>query len=196
MRIKHVLFTLVTLFCMISSYLYLIPFNTLTCSNGVMASGASQYVCLMNNVVVKQNKPCNRFLEYKCHFNHIKQSYTNKKWLKVLNNHNRAIARIKKWDPLTFERTNHFDTTPNCTENLLRLRDIDKLLHKNGLIMTDVNKRSNLVLNSDGNVVLIDFNIFPFVSRPLIDKFDSLSKPLLPFNNIYGIETLEKWIFC
>lgn len=195
MSIKNVLFIPVTVFFMVSSYLYFIPFNSLTCSNGVMVSGASQDVCLMDNIVVKKIKPCDRLFGYRCHFKHIKQSYTNRKWLKVLNNH-RAIAKIKKWDPLTFERTNHFDTTPNCTENLLRLTEIDNLLHKNGLIITDVNKKYNLVLNGDGNVVLIDFNIFPIMSRPLIDTFDSFSKPLSPFNNIYGIGTLEKWIFC
>lgn len=195
METKNVLFIICTLFLFISIYPYFIPTNSFECIDGYVASGASQDVCLMEHVVVKKMKPCTSLSEYKCHLKHVKQGYTNRKWFEVLNNH-RAIAKIKQWTPLSFERTNHVDIAPNCTENLLRLTEIDKLLYTNGLIITDVNQRYNLVLDQSGFVVLIDFNIFPAISRPLIDKFDSLSQPLSPFNNIYGIAKIDTWIYC
>ncbi len=60
--------------------------------------------------------------------------------------------------------------------------------------ITDTNKVTNLVLNSEGKVVLIDFNVFPELGRYLVDKFDPHSKPLAPYKNIYGMNPLGDWI--
>lgn len=179
----------------VALYLYFARITEIMCDDGVLVGGASQNVCLGRNTVVKQPKTCDGIFEYKCFFRNFKQKYTNRKWFTVLNDH-RAIAKIANWDPLTFERVDHVDTKPNCVENLLRLHEIDDRLSANGLIITDVNIKYNLVLDEGGNVTLIDFNIFPAITRPLIKKYDHLSQLIDPFINIYGTEPIDKWIFC
>ena len=163
------------------------------CKTGLRTGGAAQRVCLMDMVVLKKNIPCSSPRNYKCLFAQVKQEYTNSKWRYYLNDVE-AVAKMLDSDPMTFERVDHVETAPKCKENRKRLQEVDETLGKHNLFITDVNKVVNLVLNVEGKVVLIDFNVFPELSRYLVDKFDKHSKPLAPYKNIYGMNPLGDWI--
>lgn len=172
-----------------------LPKPPLRCSSpNIRRGGAAQQVCLGDKTVLKQAAPCSG-LDYKCHFMGAKQYYTNKNWWAHLNDH-RAIAKMISRDPPEFQRIDHVDVPPNCAENMQRLTELDDLLGKHRMVMTDVNKINNIVLNNGGNVTLIDFNLFPLVARPMIDKYDPYSKLIKPFRNLYGAGGLEGWFLC
>jgi len=163
-------------------------------SPNIRTGGAAQQVCLGDKIVLKRAAPCSHF-DYKCHFIGAKQYYTNKNWWDYLNDH-RAIAKMISRHPPMFQRVDHVDVPPNCVENMKRLTELDDLLGKHRMIMTDVNKINNIVLNNGGNVTLIDFNLFPLGARPMIDKYDPYSKRIDPFINLYGVLGLDEWFLC
>lgn len=133
-------------------------------------------------------------MDYKCHFRGVKQYYTNRKWYYLL--HHRAVANMISLAPPQFERVDHVDVPPNCAENYQRLSELDDLLDKHGMIMTDVNQRHNVVLNAGGNLTLIDFNLFPVSMQAIIDKYDPHSRPIKPFKNMYGLDGMSDWFKC
>lgn len=187
---------LVLLWFVIISCLFVLPTPpALKCSSpNILSGGAAQRVCLGDKTVLKQAAPCSH-LDYKCHFRGAKQYYTNKNWWAHLNNH-RAVAKMISRHPPEFQRIDHVDIPPNCVENMKRLTELDDLLGKHRMIMTDVNKINNIVLNNGGNVTLIDFNLFPLAVRPMIDKYDYYSKRINPFRNLYGVLGLDEWFLC
>ena len=164
--------------------------NSIVCG-GVLTGGSAQQVCINDYDVTKEIK-CS-ITDFRCNYNKIKQEYTNKKWYKILNN-NRAFAKLLSLTPPTFERIIHDNYTQvNCTENTKRLNEIDELLGKNNLILTDIKKLQNVFLKN-GNLKIIDFNIFPENLRFLIEKLDKYSKLLNNTSNIYGQDNLDGWV--
>lgn len=188
---KKLLFSLTAVTCL---FLNLPKSRPFTCdSPRVRAGGAAQNVCLGDKTVLKQARPCGN-LDYKCHFKGVKQYYTNRNWFYFL--HHRAVTKMINMDPPQFERVDHVDVHPNCVENFQRLSELDDLLGKHGMIMTDVNKHYNVVLNEGGNLTLIDFNLFPVAMQAMIDKYDLNSRPINPFKNIYGFGGMSDWFKC
>ncbi|GBG26435.1 Hypothetical Protein FCC1311_026562 [Hondaea fermentalgiana] len=168
-----------------------------SCDDGLMDGAAAQQVCILDEKVIKLPRACtDPHQVLACKWRYWKQQYTNHHW-KNMYSRLPFVADVLSYDgtKIEMERAHHHaDVEPQRLANKFRMEELDAWLEINGHIMLDVAPRSNVFLDARGGILFIDFNIVPRWARELIERYDSNSRRIEPFRNIYGYAAILDWV--
>ena len=93
------------------------------------------------------------------------------------------------------ERIKHNSTVkPDYAYNMEKMEMLDEMLNMNNHIAMDVHPNTNVLLDDDGRLHIVDFNLMPSWTRPYIDRYEERCVQLHPFKNIYGGQNVFQWI--